>query len=234
MEPYGNEYYVIYPKYGSLTYSVNSGASPSALFDDVWLHSGIADNSVWWMHSTGSGMQVVARDTRATALLTNIAWDVSGGSDSSGAKIITNDVANEDQMMFNFTLAYPKIQASNFNSQSGTLSTQSASEGGYDLDNITDGTWAEYNSVFVQGTSAMDIRVAAETTMDGVISVYEGSPTGTLLGSTVVHYTGGAQQYGTDTITFTTTPSGTQSLYLVFSGGESGQHLFNVLGFVCY
>jgi hypothetical protein len=234
MVPYGNEYYVLYPKNGTTAYVVNSGASPSVPDDDVWLHSGIGDNSIWWMHSTSGGIQVVARDSRINGIATNIAWDVSGGSYNSGANIITNDAANEAEMKFNLTLAYPRTQASSFNSQSGSLSTQPASEGGYNLDNITDGTWAEYNSLFVQGTTAMDIRVAAETTMDGTISAYEGSPTGTLLGSTIVHYTGGAQQYGTDTITFTTAPSGTQNIYLVFHGGESGQHLVNVLWFVFY
>ncbi len=232
MIPYGNEYYGLYPKSGSATYTINSGALPSVPLDDIDLHSGISENAIWWMHSTSGGIQVVARDSRVNGIATNIAWDVSGGSYNSGVNIITNDVANEAEMMFSLSSAYTKIQASSFNSQSGTLSTQTSSEGGMNLDNITNGTWSEYNSVYVQGATAMDVRVATAGPGGATISVYEGSTTGTLLGTGTVNTTGGAQQYGTITIPFTTAPSGTQNLYLVYTGGSG--HLFNFLWFVCY
>jgi len=135
-------------------------------------------------------------------------------------------------MKFNFNLAYPKIQASSYSSQSGSLSTGVSSEGGDDLGNITNGTWSAYDNVFVEGTSAMDVRVATPYIAGGSVQVHEGSPTGTLLGTGTVNYTGGWQQYGTITIPFTTAPSGTQNLYLTYSGGSG--FLFNTLWFVCY
>jgi hypothetical protein len=116
------------------------------------------------------------------------------------------------------------IPASNYGSQSGT-GLEACSEGGQDLCNIVNGSWAIYTNVnFGVGTLSLNARVASATA-GGTIQLRLGTTNGPVIGLLTVPNTGGWQTYSTVS-TPLTNAIGVQNLVLLFVGG--GGYLLNV------
>lgn len=125
---------------------------------------------------------------------------------------------------FSFSDYFSAAAAASFNSQNGGVGTQGCSEGGLNADSIVNGSWTSYNNVNLNGATSFYVRVASAGA-GGSIQVRAGSATGTLLGTCTVPVTGGWQTWTTVNCPLTGA-SGTQNLYLVYTGG--GGYLFNV------
>jgi alpha-L-fucosidase 2 len=116
------------------------------------------------------------------------------------------------------------IPAANYGSQSGT-GLETCSEGGQDLCNIVNGSWAIYTNVnFGVGTLSLKARVASATS-GGTIQLRLGTTNGPVIGLLTVPNTGGWQTYATVS-TPLTNAIGVQNLALRFVGG--GGYLLNV------
>ena len=116
------------------------------------------------------------------------------------------------------------IPASNYGSQSGT-GLETCAEGGQDLCNIVNGSWAIYTNVnFGVGTLSLKARVASATS-GGTIQLRLGTTNGPVIGLLTVPSTGGWQTYSTVS-TPLTNAIGVQNLVLLFVGG--GGFLLNV------
>jgi alpha-L-fucosidase 2 len=114
------------------------------------------------------------------------------------------------------------IQAENYTGQSG-IQTETTGDvgGGLDVDFIDNGDYTYYNNVnFGTGVTTMQLRVATYSSLlaAGTIQIRAGSPTGTLLGIDTVEGTGGWQNWITTSCTLAGA-TGTQNIYLVYSGG---------------
>jgi len=121
---------------------------------------------------------------------------------------------------------YTPIMASTANTVSGATS-EGCSEGGQDMGSISNGSYLEFNNVNLGSVVTFIARVASAGA-GGNIEVRMDSPTGTLLGTSVVPVTGCWQTW-TQTYTSLSGASGTHNLYLVFTGG--GGNLFNIQWF---
>ena len=119
------------------------------------------------------------------------------------------------------------IEASSYDSLSGTIGTEACSEGGLDLDDITNGSYTVYNQVNLTGMTSFSARVAS-TIPGGSIQIRLDSPTGTLIGTEAVPSTGGAQTWTTITANLTAT-TGYHNIYLVYVGGSG--NLFSLENF---
>jgi len=119
------------------------------------------------------------------------------------------------------------IEAASYNGNS-SVQTENCAEGGLDVGYISNGSWAEYNQVDLNGATTFQARVASAGA-GGTISVYLDSPNGTLIGTCPVPVTGGWQSWTTVTANVSGA-SGFHNVYLVFTG--SGSALFNVEWFV--
>ncbi|MEV1145773.1 ThuA domain-containing protein [Micromonospora sp. NPDC049799] len=118
------------------------------------------------------------------------------------------------------------IQAESFSSQSGvTPFTKAGANGGQTLGYIDPGDWAAYNGVSLTGVTSFKARIVSGGP-GGTIQVRTGSTTGTVLGSVAVPNTGSWTTFADVTTNLSNVPSGTQNLYLTFTG--SGTGLFDV------
>ncbi|NYF54586.1 ThuA domain-containing protein [Micromonospora purpureochromogenes] len=118
------------------------------------------------------------------------------------------------------------IQAEAFSSASGvTPFTKAGANGGQTLGYIDPGDWSAYNGVDLTGVTSFKARVVSGGP-GGTIGVRTGSTTGTLLGSVAVPNTGSWTTYADVTTALTGVPSGTQNLYLTYTGTGTG--LFDV------
>jgi hypothetical protein len=129
-----------------------------------------------------------------------------------------------------FALTGPNTQipASDYDSESG-VGTQSCSEGGLNVDDISNGSYTGYNSINMSGVTTFAARVASATTNGGVagaIQIRVGSATGTVIGTCTVAGTDGWQNWVTETCLITNLQTGNQNIYLVDTGG--GGNLFNI------
>jgi hypothetical protein len=116
------------------------------------------------------------------------------------------------------------VEAASDNSVSGGIGTQSCSEGGLNLDVITNGSYAVYSNLNLNNMTSFSARVASAGS-GGNIEVYLDSPTGTLVGTCPVPVTGGWQTWTTVNCSLNGA-SGYHNVYLVFTGGSGD--LFNV------
>jgi hypothetical protein len=117
--------------------------------------------------------------------------------------------------------------ASNYNSESPTSGgpwTESCSEGGLDMGNITNGSYAVFNSVVMDNLTTFLARTASAGG-GGTIAIHLDSPTGTVIGTCTVPVTGGWQTWSTQSCSISAT-TGAHNLYLVFAGGSGG--IFNL------
>ncbi|MGN9804482.1 ThuA domain-containing protein [Micromonospora sp. L32] len=118
------------------------------------------------------------------------------------------------------------VQAEAFSSASGvTPFTKAGANGGQTLGYIDPGDWSAYNGVDLTGVTSFRARVVSGGP-GGTIQVRTGSTTGTILGSVAVPNTGSWTTYADVTTALTGVPSGTQNLYLTYTGTGTG--LFDV------
>lgn len=108
---------------------------------------------------------------------------------------------------------------------SSGVETEAASEGGRNVSFIDNGDWVKVKGVgFGAGASSFTARVASATS-GGRIELRLGSATGTLVGTCTVTGTGGWQTW-TSVSCLVSGATGTQDLYLRFTGGSGS--LFNL------
>ncbi len=117
------------------------------------------------------------------------------------------------------------IEADAFNTESSGLGLGTCSEGGQNINNLTNGSYTEYNNINMNGVIGFSARVASGGS-GGTIQVRLDSTTGPLLGTCTVSSTGGWQNWVTNTCAISGA-SGFHNVYLVYTGG-TGFTLFNV------
>ncbi|MBM0259815.1 ThuA domain-containing protein, partial [Micromonospora sp. 4G55] len=118
------------------------------------------------------------------------------------------------------------VQAEAFSSASGvTPFTKAGANGGQTLGYIDPGDWSAYNGVDLTGVTSFKARVVSGGP-GGTIQVRTGSTTGTVLGSVAVPNTGSWTTYADVSTALSGMPSGTQNLYLTYTGTGTG--LFDV------
>ncbi|WP_328851880.1 lectin [Micromonospora globbae] len=118
------------------------------------------------------------------------------------------------------------VQAEAFSSASGvTPFAKAGANGGQTLGYIDPGDWAAYNGVDLTGVTSFRARVVSGGP-GGTIQVRTGSTSGPVLGSVAVPNTGSWTTFADVTTALSSVPSGTQNLYLTFTG--SGGGLFDV------
>jgi len=125
---------------------------------------------------------------------------------------------------FRFTKSqFPIVEAEDYDSMYG-VKTEACGEGGQDVGYIHNGDYLVFNNVNINGATGFEARVA--TTATGTaIEIRTGSLNGTLLGTLYVSPTGGWQTYTTQSCSISGA-SGTQTIYLKFTGGSG--YLFNI------
>jgi type 1 glutamine amidotransferase len=118
------------------------------------------------------------------------------------------------------------VQAESYSSASGVEPfTKAGANNGQTLGFVDPGDWAAYNNVDLTGVTSFKARVVSGGP-GGTIQVRTGSTTGTVLGSVAVPNTGSWTTFADVTTTLSNVPSGTQNLYLTFTGTGGG--LFDV------
>ncbi|PYC67131.1 glycosyl hydrolase [Micromonospora arborensis] len=118
------------------------------------------------------------------------------------------------------------IQAEAFSSANGVSAfAKAGANGGQTIGYIDPGDWAAYNGVDLTGVTSFTSRVVSGGA-GGTIQVRTGSATGPVLGSVAVPNTGSWTTFANVTTALSSVPSGTQNLYLTFTG--SGTGLFDV------
>ncbi|GLZ60291.1 MULTISPECIES: ThuA domain-containing protein [Micromonospora] len=118
------------------------------------------------------------------------------------------------------------IQAETFSSANGVSAfTKAGANGGQTIGYIDPGDWAAYNGVNLTGVTSFTSRVVSGGA-GGTIQVRTGSATGPVLGSVAVPNTGSWTTFANVTTALSNVPSGTQNLYLTFTGNGTG--LFDV------
>ncbi|MEV0157321.1 ThuA domain-containing protein, partial [Micromonospora sp. NPDC050686] len=118
------------------------------------------------------------------------------------------------------------VQAESYVSGSGiSRVAKGSARGGQVVGDINNGDWVGYQNLTLTGVNALRARVASAGS-GGTLQVRSGSASGPILGQVAVPVTGGWETYTTVTANLTGVPSGTQPLYLTFSGGSG--FLFDV------
>ena len=119
---------------------------------------------------------------------------------------------------------YVQVEAETIAFSAG-LKTETCSEGGIDVTQISNGDYIKVRNVdFGTGATSFDARVASAAS-GGSIELHLDSQTGTLLGTCAVPSTGGAQTWMTKSCTVSGA-TGIHDLFFKFTGG-SGATLFN-------
>ncbi|WP_405090764.1 ThuA domain-containing protein [Micromonospora sp. NBC_01392] len=118
------------------------------------------------------------------------------------------------------------VQAEAFSSASGVSAfAKAGANGGQTLGYVDPGDWAAYQNLDLTGVTSLRARVVSGGP-GGTIGVRTGSPTGSLLGQVAVPNTGSWTTFADVTTALSGVPSGTQTVYLTFTGSGSG--LFDV------
>ncbi|SCL70225.1 lectin [Micromonospora chersina] len=118
------------------------------------------------------------------------------------------------------------VQAEAFSSASGvTPFTKAGANGGQTLGYVDPGDWAAYQGLDLTGVTSFRARVVSGGP-GGTIQIRTGSPTGTVLGQVAVPNTGSWTTFADVSTALTGVPSGSQTLWLTFTGTGSG--LFDV------
>ncbi|MBR7837569.1 carbohydrate-binding protein [Actinospica durhamensis] len=121
--------------------------------------------------------------------------------------------------------AYSTIQAENYSAANGTQTeTTTDTGGGEDVGYIANGCWLAYDNVAfgTSGATQFQARVAsgAAAGISGLVEVALDSPTAAPIGSFAIGSTGGWQSWETVPANISTV-TGTHTVYLVFSSGQS-------------
>ncbi|MFF5171717.1 ThuA domain-containing protein [Micromonospora sp. NPDC000089] len=118
------------------------------------------------------------------------------------------------------------VQAEAYSSASGvTPFTKAGANGGQTLGYIDPGDWSAYNGVDLTGVTSVRARVVSGGP-GGTIQLRTGSTTGPVLGTVNVPNTGGWTTFADVSAALSGVPTGSQNLYLTYSGSGSG--LFDV------
>ncbi|MFG3301610.1 ThuA domain-containing protein [Micromonospora chersina] len=118
------------------------------------------------------------------------------------------------------------VQAEAFSSASGvTPFTKAGANGGQTLGYVDPGDWAAYQGLDLTGATSFRARVVSGGP-GGTIQVRTGSPTGSVLGQVAVPNTGSWTTFADVSTALTGVPSGSQTVWLTFTGTGSG--LFDV------
>ncbi|KAA5825211.1 carbohydrate-binding protein [Algibacter amylolyticus] len=116
------------------------------------------------------------------------------------------------------------IEAECYSAMEG-VTTETSTEGTDNVTSIENGDWLKFESVDLsEAVTQFSARVSTNT-VGGNIELRTGSETGTLIGTLAITNTGGLQNWETVTANISEL-SGTQDLYVVFSGASGT--LFNV------
>ncbi|AZM50992.1 glycosyl hydrolase [Streptomyces sp. WAC 06738] len=118
------------------------------------------------------------------------------------------------------------VQAEAFSAASGVESfAKEGASGGRTLGYIDPADWARYDGLGLSGATGFRARVVSGGP-GGTLQVRTGSPTGPILGSVAVPNTGGWSTFADVSTTLSNVPTGTQDVFLTFTGGGSG--LFDI------
>jgi hypothetical protein len=115
---------------------------------------------------------------------------------------------------------YVRVEAETMNAQSG-IETETCSEGGMDVTQISNGDWTRVRGVDfgTAGAKTFNVRVAS-TANGGGIELHLGSLTGTLIGTCNIPATGGTQTWMTTACNITGA-IGVNDLYFKFTGSQT-------------
>jgi cytochrome c len=119
-------------------------------------------------------------------------------------------------------------QAEHYGGQQGTtVVAKPSANGGNAVGFIENGDWISFTPYNLSGATSFSARVASAGS-GGTISLRAGSATGPVVGTATVASTGGWETWTNVTGTVTP-PTGTQTLFLVFTGGSG--YLFDIDAF---
>ncbi|GAA2394667.1 DUF1996 domain-containing protein [Dactylosporangium salmoneum] len=113
-----------------------------------------------------------------------------------------------------------KLEAEAWSAQSGAQTENTADAGGgKNVGWLANGDWMRYDNVTLGGTD-LTARIAAQSQAGGSIELHLGSPTGELLATFPVAYTGGWQKWTTVAAKASRLPSGPQSVVAVMKSAQ--------------
>jgi hypothetical protein len=125
---------------------------------------------------------------------------------------------------FEFQSGTTEYPGANYTTGSGNYNQPQG--GGSYLGNIQNGNSVTYDGVDLTGATTFTANMAGYG--GGTISIYLGSPTGTLLGTCNVSSTGGWNTYANFSCPLSNVPAGPQNVCLVFSGSGYNLNWFSV------
>ena len=215
----GNGFYS-YEKFGT-NFSIdggNDGAKNQNIY--LWKTNATNQNQQW---------QKVAMDDGGYKLIkrnaTNFA--INGGSgavEGRGVNLWNSASTSQNlQWYINPVITDVRLEAEDFDAMSG-IQTEASTENGDNVGYINNRDWLRFDDVNLSGITNVDMRVSSRFT-GGTIEVRTGSTSGTLIGSVNVNSTGGNQNWITLSSNISNV-TGTQDVYLVFTGGNG--YLFNI------
>ncbi len=113
-----------------------------------------------------------------------------------------------------------RLEAESFSAQSGAKTENTADAGGgKNVGWLADGDWLQFDNVLVGGAD-LTARIAAQHRAGGSIELHLGTPTGTLLATFPVAYTGGWQRWTTVTAKAASVPTGRQTIVAVMRSAQ--------------
>ena len=117
-------------------------------------------------------------------------------------------------------------QAEHYSTMNGVqIAAKASAHGGNAVGYIENGDWISFTPYNLTGVTGFKARVASAG-VGGTLTVRVGSPTGTVVSTVPVAPTGGWETW-VDVTGTVTVPTGTQLLYLVFTGAATGS-LFDI------
>ncbi|WP_067508375.1 PQQ-dependent sugar dehydrogenase [Actinoplanes sp. TFC3] len=120
-------------------------------------------------------------------------------------------------------------QAEHYKTSSGVDKfAKSAAEGGTTVGNIDNGDWIAFSPYRLDGVAGFTARVSSGG-LGGTLQIRTGSPTGPVLGSATVPFTGSWETFTEVSGSLSGAPATTGTLYLTFAGGVGA--LFDVDAF---
>jgi hypothetical protein len=149
-----------------------------------------------------------------------VSCPVSGASGYHNVYLVYNGTFNVEWLAFQ-NGGGGTVEAASCNAKSSGIGTEACSEGGLDVNGISNGSYTLYNNVDLNGVASFTARVASNLPMTtanaGTIAVYLDSPSGTPVGTCSFNGTGGSQNWATVSCTLTGV-NGYHNVYLVYSG----------------
>ena len=237
----------IYPGNNIATFNVNSPVD-GGLFnwgDDVTIDIVVQDtedglvncNDVTLVPGFGHLTHVHPEVSTNTCPQTlNIAADASHGTDGEFDIFGSYSLEYEDAgglISRDLITLHPKRkEAEFFNIQSGTTSIPNSDplEGGLQALRVDAGGYISFSGRNLLNITAVKYKIAA-TAAGGSIAMRIGSPTGTVIATTTIPATGGANTWVSVETNFTD-PGGKNDLFFVFSGTGSGIFDLNYVEFI--